>query len=140
MGIDPPADNPSELPEGLALYRQTDTFTEASIPAGLLRDHCTKAGVWGLIQVAEGRLRYQVTDPRRATAVSILVPGSPPGVVEPTILHCVEPVGPVRFLVQFYRSAPEPIALCRHEELARRENEHRAAMADTGSALLAREG
>ncbi|MCP8890180.1 DUF1971 domain-containing protein [Sphingomonas faeni] len=128
MDINTPSQSPNELPEGLVLYRQTDIFTESSVPAGLLRDHCTKAGVWGLIQVAEGRLRYHVTDQRRTGAVSILAPDCAPGVVEPTILHCVEPLGPVRFLVQFYRRAPEPIPLCSHEEMARRENEHRAAI------------
>lgn len=129
MDTKAPSDSPRELPEGLTFYRETDTFTEASVPAGLLKDHCTKAGVWGLIRVVEGELRYRVTDARRVAAESILTPDTAPGVVEPSILHHVEPLGPVRFHVQFYRSPPEPIALCRHEELARRENDQRAALA-----------
>lgn len=43
MDIDTPSQSPNELPAGLVLYRQTDIFTESSVPAGLLRDHCTKA-------------------------------------------------------------------------------------------------
>lgn len=139
MDINGPPDAAVELPKGLAFYRQTDTFTESSVPAGLLKDHCTKAGVWGLIQVTEGRLRYRVTDERRTGTERILMPGTPPGVVEPTIFHHVEPLGPARFHVQFYRSAPEPVPLCRHEELARRENEHRAALATSSDQFPGRE-
>lgn len=121
-----PSEAAAELPEGLEPYRQTDVFTEVSIPAGLLKDHCTKPGVWGLIQVAEGRLRYCVTDPRRVGAELILTPESRPGVVEPTILHHVMPLGPVRFHVQFYRQLSEAVPLCRFEELATRENRLRS--------------
>jgi tellurite resistance-related uncharacterized protein len=92
------------LPAGLESYKRTPTFTEASVPAGLLNDHSTKDGTWGLIHVEEGRLRYVVTDPRRPSAERILTPDSAPGVVEPTILHHVEPIGAVRFHVEFLRA------------------------------------
>lgn len=100
-----PAANPDSLPDGLEAYRRTDMFTEASVPRALLRDHNTKDGNWGLIQIAEGRLRYRVTDPRRAPTETILSPETPPGIVEPTIRHHVEPLGPVRFQIEFYRRA-----------------------------------
>lgn len=93
------------LPSGLEVYKQTATFTEATVPAGLLGDHSTKDGVWGLIEVESGMLRYLVTDPRRANRQQILVAGGEPGVVEPTILHRVEPVGAVRFHVRFLRES-----------------------------------
>ncbi len=80
-------------------------FSETSVPASLLRDHSTKQGVWGLIRVVDGRLRYRVTDPRRAAFETILSPAGPPGIVEPTILHHVEALGPVRFLVEFLRQS-----------------------------------
>ncbi|MCM8730427.1 DUF1971 domain-containing protein [Hephaestia sp. MAHUQ-44] len=73
------------------------------MPAALRSAHNTKAGSWGLIHVAEGRLRYRVTDPNRAPLEQILTPDTPPGIVEPTILHQVEPLGPVRFHVEFWR-------------------------------------
>lgn len=95
------------LPEGLEPYRNTDMFTEASVPQGLLRDHNTKAGTWGLIHVAEGRLRYRVTDPHRHSFETVLSPETAPGIVEPTIRHHVEPLGPVRFQVEFYRRAAQ---------------------------------
>jgi len=93
------------LPPGLVSYRRTDDFTEATVPPGLLADHTTKAGTWGLIHVAEGRLRYRVTDPRRAPLDMVLTPDGPPGVIEPTVRHHVEPLGAVRFHVEFRRAA-----------------------------------
>lgn len=92
------------LPEGLEPYKRTATFTETTVPAGLLKDHSTKHHAWGLIHVEEGRLRYLITDPRRPREERVLTPASGPGVVEPTILHRVEPIGAVRFYVQFLRS------------------------------------
>lgn len=91
------------LPRGAKPYRRTDTFTPATIPAGLLRSHATKAGVWGLIHVLEGHLIYRVTDPRRSPLEKILSPDLPPGVIAPQVLHEVEPVGDVRFYVEFHR-------------------------------------
>lgn len=94
---------PTSLPDAARPYRKTDIFTEQTVPAGLLKDHTTKAGTWGLIHVLEGRLAYRITDPRRPAADLILTPQTDPGVVEPTILHLVEPLGPVRFYVEFHR-------------------------------------
>lgn len=34
----------AELPPGLEPYRRTDTFSEQTVPAGLLRAHSTKVG------------------------------------------------------------------------------------------------
>lgn len=96
------------LPAGAESYKRTPTFSEATIPAALLKDHSTKEGTWGLIHIEEGKLRYVVTDPRRTPGDRILTPGTEPGLVEPTILHHVEPLGPVSFHVEFFRSAPGP--------------------------------
>lgn len=93
------------IPEGLESYKRTPTFTETSMPAGLLGEHSTKDGVWGLIQVEAGKLRYTVTDPRRDRSERTLTPKDAAGVVEPTILHRVEPLGEVRFHLQFLRKA-----------------------------------
>ena len=91
------------VPPGAEPYKRTQSFTEATVPAALLQDHSTKAGVWGLIRVEEGRLRYIVTDQRRVPAERVLTADTPPGVVEPAILHRVEPLGAVRFHVEFLR-------------------------------------
>ncbi|WP_235506697.1 DUF1971 domain-containing protein [Altererythrobacter sp. Root672] len=98
-------------PDGLRTYKRTATYTEDSIPAGLLKDHATKEGTWGLIHVEQGKLRFLVTDDRRPLIERILTPETDPGLVEPTILHHVEPLGQVRFHVEFLQrdEMPSPI-------------------------------
>ncbi|GGD55522.1 DUF1971 domain-containing protein [Erythrobacter arachoides] len=93
----------ADLLRNLEPYKRTATFTDSTVPAGLLADHSTKGGIWGLIQVEEGKLRYLVTDPRRVSTNEVLTPDSAPGIVEPTILHRVEPIGAVKFHVEFLR-------------------------------------
>ena len=91
------------LPADVQPYRKTAVFTEATVPAGLLRAHTTKEGAWALIHVLEGRLAYHVDDPRRLASTVVLTVDGPPGVVEPTILHNIEPLGPIRFFVELFR-------------------------------------
>lgn len=97
----------NKLPADVAPYKRTPLFTESSIPSGLLSNHSTKAGTWGLIVVEQGRLRYLITDPDRESGDWLLTPDSEPGLVEPTVLHRVEPLGSVRFYVQFLRTSGE---------------------------------
>ncbi len=88
------------LPPGYEATRSTPVFTEAAIPPGLLRLHRTAPGTWGLIRVLGGRLLYRVLDP---ASERVLDPAGAPGLVEPGVPHEVVPLGPVRFLVEFYR-------------------------------------
>lgn len=88
------------LPEHMKPYQRTPVFTEDTVPDGLLRSHRTKDSVWGKIVVLEGRLEYTINEPTEE--VLVLDEGTP-GVVEPTILHAVKPLGAVRFYVEFYR-------------------------------------
>jgi len=83
-------------------YKITPVFDENTLPAGFRRDHRTKPGVWGIIRVLEGRLRYQVLDPASETT---LEPGRP-GLLLPDVPHLVEPLGPMRMQVEFYRKLP----------------------------------
>lgn len=88
------------LPVAAEPYRRTPEFTEKSVPAALLRRHDTKPGVWGRIEVLEGELLYRILEP--AVEEHLLRPGRD-GVVEPGVPHEVEPLGPVRFFVEFAR-------------------------------------
>lgn len=90
------------LPSGLEPYRRTPVFDQRSLPAGLKREHKTKAGVWALIHVVEGRLLYRILSPREERVLS---PGTP-GVVTPQQPHEVEPLGDVRFFVEFHAACP----------------------------------
>ena len=89
------------LPADVVSYRRTPEFTESSVPAALLRSHTTKPAVWAQIRVVEGELRYRIFGPSPESHV--LTPNVP-GVVEPEVPHEVEPVGRVRFYVEFFRA------------------------------------
>ena len=84
-------------------YKSTPVFDEVTLPAGLRKEHRTKAGVWGVIQVSERRLRYRVIEPR---SESILDPEHP-GLIHPDQPHSVAPLGPMRMRVDFYSSPPD---------------------------------
>ena len=88
---------PSAVP-----YKITLIFDENTLPAGLRREHRTKVGVWGVIRVLEGRLRYRVLDP---LSQLVLEPGVP-GLIFPEQPHRVEPLGPMRMQVEFYNQMP----------------------------------
>ncbi len=78
-------------------------FDENTLPAGFRREHRARPGVWGIIRVIEGRLRYQVLEP---VSEVILKPGCP-GLVLPEVPHLVEPLGPMRMQVDFYNQMPD---------------------------------
>ena len=86
-----------EFPEGLVFYQKTPEFTEDTIPAGLLKDHKTKTGTWGIIRVSEGSLQYRAGEHLQE------VTDATPGIVVPNMLHSVSPGKRVRFCVEFYR-------------------------------------
>ena len=83
-------------------YKVTPVFDERTLPQALRSAHSTKAGVWGVIRILEGRLRYVIAEPMDE---QVLTPERP-GLVNPTELHFVEPLGPVQMQVEFYRERP----------------------------------
>ncbi len=88
------------IPAGHAAYRRTPVFTQDTVLAALLSAHETKDGAWALLHVLEGKLRFCIENP---PAETILEPGQP-GVIEPKVPHHVEPLGPVRFYLEFHRA------------------------------------
>lgn len=91
------------LPPDAVPYKRTATFSEITIPAGLMHEHRTAAGVWALLHVLEGRLLYCISGPDGSERE--IGAGDRPGVIEPERLHRVKPLGPVRFYVEFHRRA-----------------------------------
>jgi tellurite resistance-related uncharacterized protein len=83
-------------------YKRTSIFDENTLPAGLRKEHRTKPGVWGVIRVLDGRVRYQVLDP---ASEAILEPGRP-GLILPDEPHLVEPLGAMRMQIEFYHQLP----------------------------------
>ena len=88
------------LPPNVFPYKRTPEFTESTVPAGLLRSHDTKDGVWGKIVVLEGTLLYRILEPE---VEEILLSSNRWGVVEPTVRHEVGPSAGARFYVEFHR-------------------------------------
>lgn len=92
----------SDLLPGLACYRRTPVFTQANVPAALLGTHTTKAGVWGLLRVLRGRVRYCLDG--TAPETTVLVQGGS-AVIEPEVPHHVELLdSESAFLVEFHRA------------------------------------
>ncbi|HTN62795.1 MAG TPA: DUF1971 domain-containing protein [Devosia sp.] len=104
------------IPTELRPYLRTTTFDERSMPAEWRHMHETTGGVWGKICIVEGQLTLrfiedcseQVLDPARI------------GVVCPRQAHEIEPLGPVRFYIEFYSETPadQPHQLPAGEPLA----------------------
>lgn len=85
-----------------APYRTTPVFDEVTLPAALRAEHRTKAGVWGVIRVLEGRLGLTYAEP----AGEVILDPSTPGLVHPEQTHFVTPLGAVRMQVEFYDLPP----------------------------------
>ena len=83
-------------------YKSTPVFDEMTLPAALRREHRQKAGVWGVMRVLEGEVRFVVGD----GAETILTPDRP-GLVLPDQPHHVEPLGKMRMQVDFHDHAPD---------------------------------
>ena len=84
-------------------YKRTPIFDETTLPAGLRREHRTKPGVWGVIHVLDGRLRYRVLDPLSER----ILDSRNPGLVLPDQPHFVEAPGSMRMQVEFYDHLPD---------------------------------
>ena len=87
----------------VAPYRSTPVFDETTLPAALRREHRTKAGVWGVIRVLEGQLRFSLADGGGGTILTT----DRPRLVLPEQTHRVEPLGKVRVRVDFYDQPPD---------------------------------
>jgi tellurite resistance-related uncharacterized protein len=88
-----------EIPEDFAPYRSTPSFTNDSIPAGLQNRHSTKAGVWGIIHVLVGKLRYCIHEPYHQET---MIEAGATAIVIPQVEHDVHPLGETEFFVEFW--------------------------------------
>ncbi len=86
------------LPSHVKPYKSTSIFTNETIPKGLLKDHNTKNGVWGVIHVTKGKLEYTIKN-----SEAYILTSEKQGIVEPEILHHIRPLGVVSFFVEFYK-------------------------------------
>ncbi len=93
---------PKGLPPGLTSYKSTPLFTHESIPESLLTAHKIKAGVWGVLRVTGGRVRYCIDGPPSSAEV-VSKGGSV--LIEPQVLHHAELLDhDSSFFIEFYRA------------------------------------
>lgn len=83
-------------------YKSTPVFDEKTLPEKLRNAHQTKPGVWGVIRVLEGEVRYVI----EATSVEKILTPTNPGLVLPEEFHHVEPLGAMKMQVEFYDHLP----------------------------------
>ena len=91
----------AELLADLECYKRTPEFSVENVPKALLSTHTTKAGVWGLIRVLNGSLRYHI-DAEPFGSLDVLAGGAT--LIEPEIPHHVEPLeSSTMFVIEFCR-------------------------------------
>ncbi|WP_371136517.1 DUF1971 domain-containing protein [Novosphingobium sp.] len=92
------------LPKGAPTqpYKVTAEWDEVTLPAAIRGRHNTKAGVWGLLRVLEGRAALVFEDPARTVEVT----PDRPAEIPPEQWHHVELGGRARMKVEFYREKP----------------------------------
>eukprot|EP00804_Cyclotella_cryptica_P005939 CCRYP_000205-RA/>CCRYP_000205-RA protein AED:0.18 eAED:0.18 QI:108/1/1/1/1/1/3/3506/172 len=93
------------MPKDVVKYSQVPkvgtVFTATTIPSGLLKQHNTKKGTWGIIRVLQGQLEYSIIEPERSTHI---LDKDNHGVIEPTRLHHVKALSSdLEFVVEFWR-------------------------------------
>jgi len=96
--IDCPLCDRGEIPAGLAVVRTIGPFDDATLPAGLRRDHRVAGGVWALLRVLDGAVRFTMaTDPPVDRALA----AGDTQTIPPDVLHSVRPRGPARVTIDF---------------------------------------
>jgi len=90
------------LPTGFVPFRRTAPVKTGGIPDALLRQHSTKAAVWGLLHVSEGAL--ELIELLGGGEQRQLVSAGEHAVIRPGVEHRVAPVGEVEFSVEFWRA------------------------------------
>ena len=96
--LDCPLCDRAELPDDVEVVRTTDTWDERTMPAGLRRAHRVATGTWARLQVEVGELRFRA---RTEPAIDVIIGARSSQAIPPGVEHEVEPLGPVRFLVEF---------------------------------------
>ena len=98
--LDCPLCDRAELPDGLRVVRTSDVWDDQTMPAGLRRAHRVAAGTWGRLRVQRGRLRFRA---ETRPPLDVVVGPDAPQAIPPEVAHHVEPLGDVRFVVEFLR-------------------------------------
>jgi tellurite resistance-related uncharacterized protein len=88
----------AELPEGLVAVRRAGPFDERTTPSALRHDHVIAERTWGLLQVLDGQLGFQMESFHATLRAGDQQP------IPPGVRHLVELDHPARFRVDFLRA------------------------------------
>jgi len=103
----PPCER-AELPEAIRPVRSSPEWDEHTLPPGLRQAHQLAASTWGKIVVREGALRFSLrfSPPSSQCGESPLSvelgPHTPVQAIPPGVRHEVDPLGHVRFRIDFF--------------------------------------
>jgi tellurite resistance-related uncharacterized protein len=102
--LDCPLCDRAELPADLEVVRTTESWTAATVPAALKRDHRVARGVWGRLHVEQGSVTFRAdTQPR----IERRLAEGDEQAIPPEVPHAVEPDDTsgdgARFHVEFLR-------------------------------------
>ena len=90
------------LPNGVALERRSNTFTQSSVPPALLKDH--KTSVWAKLVVEKGTLTFtELDNDTHDQDLSRILHEEDTQVITPEVLHYVTLEPEVSFHVEFYK-------------------------------------
>ena len=87
----------------LVAYKSWAAFDDNTLPRALRRQHRTKVGIWGVIRVLAGRVRYCILDPVSET----ILDWYRPDLVLAEQPHFVNPLGAIRMQVEFHDRIPD---------------------------------
>jgi tellurite methyltransferase len=107
----PPCDR-AVLPDAVRHVRSSPEWDERTLPPGLSQAHQLAAGTWGQIVVRQGTLRFSM-DGEPAWSAE-LTPCHPAQAIPPQVRHAVQPLGKVRFRIDFFavdRGRPDEAGL-----------------------------
>ena len=88
-----------KLPDGVKAYSKIGPFNQDTIPKGLLKTHNTKSGVWALLEVQAGQVRYVITEAEDQG--EHILNNDKSGVIAPLHIHHLEIIEDVQFTVTF---------------------------------------
>jgi tellurite methyltransferase len=89
----------AEMPDSLRWVRTTPIWDQTTMPDGLRRIHRIAAGTWGRVVVHDGRLRFKAAV---TPTLDVELRGGEMQAIPPGVDHEVEPLGVVRFSVEFF--------------------------------------
>lgn len=87
-----------EIPDNVHAYNKVE-YTDKTTPGMMKNEHSTRPGVWGKIVVEKGEVRFELPSESKE---HLLTPENY-GVIEPSVVHKIDPGPGAKFYLEFYR-------------------------------------